>query len=118
MIEIYSDFRFESAHFLPNVPPGHPCGRMHGHSYRLRLFLRGELDPKFGWVRDFSEIDAAFEPLRAQLDHHLLNEIDGLANPTAEIIAEWLVQRLRPSLPELSHLTLCETADTGVTAYA
>ncbi|MCA8941430.1 MAG: 6-carboxytetrahydropterin synthase QueD [Planctomycetes bacterium] len=117
-MEIFQDFGFEAAHRLPNVPDGHPCGRMHGHSYRVRVTLRGELDPAMGWLCDYAEIMAAIEPLRAELDHHCLNEIDGLENPTAEIIATWMFERLRARLPMLDELTLRETATTGVTVRA
>lgn len=115
MTEIFQEFGFEAAHRLPHVSEGHPCGRLHGHSYRVRLTLRGELDPVLGWVRDYGEVMAVVEPVRAELDHHYLNEIDGLDNPTAEIIAAWLFDRLAPDLPELVELTLRETPDTGVT---
>lgn len=115
MIEIFHEFGFEAAHYLPQVPDGHPCGRMHGHSYRLTVTLAGEVDPQMGWLCDFAEVQQAWAPLFAQLDHHCLNEIDGLANPTAERIAEWIARRLSPALPLLRELTLRETATTGVT---
>lgn len=118
MIEIFFESRFEAAHVLPNVPEGHPCGRMHGHSYRVTLYLRGDLDPQQGWICDYADVHAAFEPLRQQLDHHCLNEIEGLENPTAELIAQWIFDRLKPELPGLDRLTLRETETTGVTVTA
>lgn len=86
-------FRFESAHFLPKVPEGHRCRNLHGHNYRVEIVLRGEIDER-GFVKDFGEVDAAVTPLIAQVDHKLLNEVPGLTNPTAEIIARWFLDHL------------------------
>jgi 6-pyruvoyltetrahydropterin/6-carboxytetrahydropterin synthase len=86
-------YHFESAHHLPLLPDGHKCKNVHGHNYRVDVILRGHLDAR-GFVKDFAEIDAEVAPLIKMLDHHLLNEIAGLENPTAEIIAAWLFQRI------------------------
>lgn len=86
-------YQFESAHFLPKVPQGHRCRNLHGHNYRVEVVLHGEVDER-GFVKDFGEIDAEMAPLIATLDHTLLNEVPGLENPTAEIIAQWLLDRL------------------------
>jgi len=86
-------YRFESAHFLPKVPDGHRCKNLHGHNYRVEIVLTGALDER-GFVADFHEIDAATAPLIAQVDHKLLNDVPGLENPTAEIIARWFLDRL------------------------
>lgn len=112
-MEIYKDFIFEAAHLLPNVPPGHKCGRLHGHSWKGRIYVRGQLDPDTGWIMDFADIKRAFEPLYRQLDHHYLNEIDGLENPTSEVVARWIWQRLKPSLPGLSRVLINETCTSG-----
>jgi 6-pyruvoyltetrahydropterin/6-carboxytetrahydropterin synthase len=112
-MEIFKTFKFEAAHVLPNVPPGHQCGRMHGHSYEVTVRLEGPVDPRLGWVRDFGEVKAAFQPLHERLDHHLLNEIDGLENPTSENLARWLWRALAKSLPELSEIAVKETATAG-----
>src|SRR5437762_11104539 len=98
-MEIFKEFTFEAAHRLPHVPVGHKCGRLHGHSYRFEIHVRGPIDDRLGWVIDFSDIKAAFRPLNEQLDHYYLNEIEGLDNPTSENLARWVWQRLRPSLP-------------------
>jgi 6-pyruvoyltetrahydropterin/6-carboxytetrahydropterin synthase len=113
-MEVFKDFTFDSAHFLPNVPPGHKCARMHGHTYRVRIVLEGPLHPVFGWVRDFADIKDAWKPLEAQLDHHVLNDIPGLDNPTAERIAAWIWQQLLPKLPELTRIEVYETPTSGV----
>lgn len=112
-MEIWKDFRFEAAHLLPHVPDGHKCKRLHGHSYRARVFVEGELDPKLGWVVDFADITEACEPVRKQLDHYYLNQIEGLENPTSEVLARWIWQRLKPSLPTLSRIEISETCTSG-----
>jgi len=86
-------YRFESAHFLPKLPESHRCRRLHGHNYRVDVVFGGALDVR-GFVRDFAEVDAELLPLIAQLDHRLLNEVPGLENPTAEVIAQWLLDRV------------------------
>lgn len=104
---------FEAAHHLPNVPPGHKCGRLHGHSFLVRLSVSGEVDPTTGWIIDFAEVKAAFAPIYDRLDHHYLNEIAGLENPTSEVLAKWIWQQLKPSLPQLSQVMIKETCTAG-----
>jgi 6-pyruvoyltetrahydropterin/6-carboxytetrahydropterin synthase len=87
------DYHFEAAHFLPNVADGHKCKRMHGHSYTVVVTVEGEVDPAMGWVIDFGDIDVVVGPVIAGLDHRLLNELPGLANPTSELLAAWLWNR-------------------------
>jgi 6-pyruvoyltetrahydropterin/6-carboxytetrahydropterin synthase len=113
-MQIYKEFSFDSAHFLPNVPDGHKCKEMHGHTYRLKVFIQGDLDPKLGWIMDFKELKDALLPVIDQLDHKLINNIKGLDNPTAENITVWIWNQIRPSLPLLSRLELYETPTTGV----
>lgn len=109
VVELVKDFRFEAAHWLPNVPEAHKCRRIHGHSFRGEVAVRGPLDPKLGWVIDFADLKRAVDPLVAQLDHYLLNEIEGLENPTAELLAVWIFKRLKEELPELHRVTIEET---------
>jgi 6-pyruvoyltetrahydropterin/6-carboxytetrahydropterin synthase len=113
MFEIYKEFRFEAAHRLPEVPPGHPCSTMHGHSYRCRVYVRGELKEPQGWVVDYHDIKRAFAPILKRLDHTCLNDIEGLANPTSEILARWIYERLAPNLPGLGAIEICETESSG-----
>ncbi|WP_036264378.1 6-carboxytetrahydropterin synthase QueD [Methylocapsa aurea] len=110
-MKITQAFRFEAAHLLPNVPEKHRCRRLHGHSYRVELRLEGEVDPLTGFVVDFFEIEAAFGPLLERLDHFYLNDIEGLENPTAENIAIWIFDRVRPKLPQLASVIVFETPD-------
>lgn len=112
-MDIYKEFRFEAAHRLPNLPPEHKCARLHGHSFRVELTLRGPLDPRLGWVRDFADVSEAFRPLFEELDHRYLNEVEGLENPTSEVIARWIFHRVKPALPELVTVTVRETCTAG-----
>jgi 6-pyruvoyltetrahydropterin/6-carboxytetrahydropterin synthase len=108
-VELVKDFRFEAAHFLPNVPDGHKCRRTHGHSFKGEVAVRGPLDPHLGWVMDFADLKAAVDPIVNRLDHYLLNEIAGLSNPTSEMLAIWLWNELAPRLPLLVRVTIEET---------
>ena len=112
--EIFREFSFESAHHLPNVPEGHKCSRLHGHSYRVSVHVTGDIDKRAGWVRDFSDLKLAFRPLLEKLDHFYLNEIPGLENPTSEVLAKWIWDRLVPRLPDLSEVRVRETCTSGV----
>jgi 6-pyruvoyltetrahydropterin/6-carboxytetrahydropterin synthase len=112
-MEIYKEFHFEAAHRLPNVAEGHKCARLHGHSFHVRICIAGEVGESSGWVMDFGDVKAAFAPLHEQLDHHYLNEIEGLENPTSENIARWIWQRLEGELPGLSGVEIRETCTSG-----
>jgi 6-pyruvoyltetrahydropterin/6-carboxytetrahydropterin synthase len=112
LMEIFKEFTFEAAHRLPNVDKDHKCAQLHGHSYRIEVHVRGAVDPVKGWVMDFADITTAFTPIRKELDHHLLNDIDGLSNPTSEHLALWIWQQLTPALP-LAAIVVKETASSG-----
>ncbi|MEM7164321.1 MAG: 6-carboxytetrahydropterin synthase QueD [Planctomycetota bacterium] len=115
--ELTHTFRFEAAHSLPHVPADHKCRRLHGHSFSVDVIVRGELDPKLGWLVDYGDIKAAVAPLREQLDHYHLNEIAGLENPTSENLAIWIWDRLQPGLPLLHSLTVRETCNNACTYF-
>ena len=110
-IELVRDYRFEAAHRLPRLPETHKCWRLHGHSFRFSLGLEGEVDPTTGFLIDFGDIDVIAEPIVDELDHRYLNEIAGLENPTSEVLAAWLWNRLKPQLPQLAHVTVAETCN-------
>ncbi|HEX2495057.1 MAG TPA: 6-carboxytetrahydropterin synthase QueD [Steroidobacter sp.] len=112
-MHIFRAFTIEAAHRLPNVPAGHKCARLHGHSFRIELHLRGAVDAHTGWIMDFADVKAAFEPVYGQLDHHYLNEIPGLENPTSENLARWIWHAVKPSLPLLSKVIVHETCNSG-----
>jgi 6-pyruvoyltetrahydropterin/6-carboxytetrahydropterin synthase len=112
-VELFKVFQIEAAHRLPNVPPGHKCARMHGHSFRIELHVAGPVDPVLGWVQDFAELSAAFAPLFEQLDHRCLNDVEGLENPTSERLAEWVWHHLKAALPLLTRVVVHETCTAG-----
>lgn len=113
-MEIFKQFTIEAAHRLPHVPEGHKCGRLHGHSFGIEVHVDGPVDPATGWVMDYADIKAAFAPLFDRLDHHYLNDVDGLDNPTSENLARWVWQHLQPSVPSLSQVVVRETCTGGV----
>lgn len=117
IVELVKDFRFEAAHFLPNVPEGHKCRRVHGHSFHVQVAVRGPLDPTLGWVMDFADLKGAVDPLVKELDHYLLNELAGLSNPTSEILAIWIWNRLAPMLATIHRVTIEETCTSRCHYY-
>jgi 6-pyruvoyltetrahydropterin/6-carboxytetrahydropterin synthase len=112
-MEIFKAFTIEAAHRLPNVPPGHKCSRLHGHSFRIEVHVRGPLDPELGWVLDFADIKSAFQSIEDQIDHRYLNDVEGLENPTSEHLARWIWKKLVPALPSLSKIVVQETCTSG-----
>ena len=112
-VEIWKEFSHESAHRLPNVPADHKCARMHGHSFKVEVHVRGDLHPEIGWVVDFADIGVAWRPLHDALDHRCLNDVPGLENPTSELLAKWIWARLKPTLPGLAKVVVRETCTSG-----
>ena len=112
-MEIFKRFTLEAAHRLPNVPAGHKCARLHGHSFQVEVHVSGEPDAHTGWVMDFADVKAAFAPLFNQLDHNCLNDIPGLENPTSERLAIWIWEHLKPALAPLSEVAVHETCTSG-----
>ena len=112
-MEIFKEFGFEAAHRLPNLPPDHKCFRLHGHSFRTRLYVKGPVNPDSGWIMDFADIKRVFKPILDQLDHRYLNDVEGLENPTSENIARWIWQRVHPLIPALSRVEVFETCTSG-----
>lgn len=108
-IQLSKSFRFEAAHSLPTFPEGHKCRRLHGHSFVVEVVVEGDVDAAKGYLIDYGDVKAATEPIRARLDHCHLNEIEGLENPTAEMLAAWIWERLKPKLPMLSEVIVHET---------
>ena len=108
-IELRKTFQFEAAHLLPRLPANHKCRRLHGHSFKVEIAVAGDCDPKLGWLMDYADIADAFKPLWELLDHHYLNEVPGLENPTSESVAVWIWDRLKPKLPLLTEIVVAET---------
>lgn len=113
-VEIYKEFSFDAAHFLPNVPLGHKCANMHGHTYYVKIGAKDQIDPLLGWVEDFGYFKKLWEPLNNTLDHKVLNEVIGLENPTAENIAIWIWNKIKPEMPHLIYIEVKETPTSGV----
>lgn len=111
--EIFREFTFEAAHRLPRVPDGHKCSRLHGHSYRVVIYVAGPVDEEMGWVLDFGDLKAAWRPLHDTLDHYCLNDVPGLENPTSEVLAAWIWDRLVGGLPGLRAVEVRETCTSG-----
>ena len=112
-MEIFKEFSIEAAHRLPHVPEGHKCARLHGHSFKVTIFVEGPVGYSTGWIMDFGDIKSAFAPIYQQLDHHYLNDIQGLENPTSENLAAWIWHQLKPRLPLLSRIQIKETCTSG-----
>ena len=110
---IFKDFRFEAAHFLPNVPDNHKCKRMHGHSYKVRVSVKGNRGEKSGWVMDFADLKAEVGAIVDPLDHQCLNEIEGLENPTAENLAVWIWNKIKNRIPGIFEVHVYESATSG-----
>ena len=112
-VRLSKTFRFEAAHSLPTFPQGHKCRRLHGHSFRFDVIVEGDVDPAKGYLIDYGDIKRAVGPIVDELDHFYLNEIEGLANPTAEVIAGWLWKRIKPALPMLAEIVVHETCTSS-----
>jgi len=111
-MKLYKEFTFEAAHKLPLVHKDHKCFQLHGHSFKVRVYVEGPVN-ELGWVIDFADLKAICKPWIEKLDHSFLNEIDGLENPTSENIAAWLWDRLVDQLPQLSTIEIMETCTSG-----
>ena len=112
-MEIYKEFIFESAHLLPNMPDGHKCGRLHGHSFKASIYVSDTPGEVSGWIMDYGDLKRIFQPIYEELDHNYLNDIEGLENPTSEVLAQWIWRRLKPDLPQLSAVLINETCTSG-----
>lgn len=108
-MEIFVVFYFDAAHRLPQVSLEHKCNQTHGHTFRVEIHLKGELDEHKGWIMDFSQVKQICQPYIDRLDHSFLNEIEGLENPTSEIIAIWLWNKIKPQLPGLTKVVVQES---------
>ena len=109
LVRLSKSFHFEAAHDLPTFPADHKCRRLHGHSFRFDVVVEGEVDSAKGYLIDYGDIKKAAEPIVRRLDHYYLNEIDGLENPTSEVLAKWLFDRLKQALPQLAAIIVHET---------
>ena len=111
-VELKQQFQIDSARQLIGLPPEHPCSRMHGHTFKIVLTLVGEVNPKTGWFKDYHEISKSMEPLIKMIDHQVLIQVPGLANPTSEYLCQWLFERAHVLFPELVRVSVSETPTT------
>lgn len=107
-VELSRTYHFAAAHHLPHAPEGHKCRRLHGHSYRLDVTVRGEVDARSGWLLDYADIDKVVKPVLAEIDHRTLNDVPGLENATSEVLAGWLWTRLAGALHGLHRVSISE----------
>ena len=105
-MELAYRFGFDAAHYFGHFSPGHPNHGVHGHSFQVEVALRGEPDAHTGFIVDFAELEQVCAELRRALDHRLLNELEGLAQPSLENLCSWIWARLAPRLPSLSRVTV------------
>jgi 6-pyruvoyltetrahydropterin/6-carboxytetrahydropterin synthase len=112
-MEIFIIFSFDAAHRLPQVPTTHKCSQLHGHTFQVEIHVSDALDPEKQWVIDFADIKAICAPVIERLDHTYLNDIEGLENPTSEMIASWIWNQIKPKLPILSKVVVQESPHSG-----
>jgi len=124
MYTITKEFCFEAAHQLVGVPVGHPCGNIHGHSYRIQVVLRSGALVEPGWIEDYRNLDDV-KKLVALMDHSNLNDLFlkekenqpelfklRTTETTAENLAWWLYQKIKPAHPLLDSVRVSETQKT------
>lgn len=110
---IWKEFKFDSAHALSSLPDGHKCGNMHGHTFTLRVYVKGRHDGRKPWVMDFGDIKKVVGPIVDSLDHSLLNETTGLDDPTCENLCLWFWDKLRGRIPGLHKVYISESPSSG-----
>jgi 6-pyruvoyltetrahydropterin/6-carboxytetrahydropterin synthase len=112
-VRLSKTFHFEAAHDLPTFPDGHKCRRLHGHSFRFDVIVEGKVDAAKGYLIDYGDIKTAAEPIVRRLDHYYLNKIEGLSNPTSEVLAKWIFDQLKPALAPLTAIVVHETCTSS-----
>ena len=112
-VRLSKTFHFEAAHDLPTFPVDHKCRRLHGHSFRFDVVVEGDVNPATGYLIDYGDIRKAADPLVRRLDHFYLNEIEGLSNPTSEVLSRWIYDKLKPELPLLAAIIVHETCTSS-----
>jgi 6-pyruvoyltetrahydropterin/6-carboxytetrahydropterin synthase len=112
IMELKQHFQIESARFLPNLDKAHPCSRMHGHSFKIILTIKGPVLAPYNWVMDYHEINEVVQPVLKMLDHQVLNDIEGLENPTSEMLAYWIYKKIISRIPLLTSVNVSETPTT------
>ena len=106
MYELCKGFRFEAAHTLDRTVDAEPSRRIHGHSYRAEVAVRGEPDPRTGMIIDASLLESALAGAQDGLDHRFLDEVAGLGPATLENLAAWIWRSLAPTVAGLTRVTV------------
>tara|TARA_B100000427_G_C15461026_1_gene574057 strand:+ start:528 stop:884 length:357 start_codon:yes stop_codon:yes gene_type:complete len=112
-MDVYKTFSIEAARSLPNLPDKHPCKNTHGHSFKITITIHGKINTQTGFVLDFGDIITAFKPIKEQIDHAYLNDINGLENPSSENLCVWIWDQLSKTLPAIKQIEIKETDSTG-----
>lgn len=116
-MRIKKSITFDAAHFLDHDPDARPYARLHGHSFVMEVEIAGEPDPEAGWVVDFGDVEEALTDIRGQLDHRLLNEVEGLERPTLENICQWAAARLKAKFPGLKTVRVSRPSNGETCIY-
>lgn len=117
MYELSREFRFDAAHTLQRTVDVEPSRRIHGHSYRAEVVVRGRPDPETGMIIDLSLFDQALEEARDGLDHRFLDEIKDLGPTTIENLSSWIWRKVAPVCPNLWRVTVRRDSDTGACSF-
>lgn len=110
---LYREFTIEAGRYLPAISADHPCARMHGHTFVVQVHVMGPVQKDTGWIMDFAELDDKIQTIREELDHKVLNDVIGLENPTTELMARWIWDRLARDLSGLSKVVIQENPQSG-----
>ena len=112
---VYRTFRFHAARFLPNLHDKHICKKIHGHTFNLTVYIYGPIKNPEGFVIDFFDIDVVLnKKILPLIDHKLLNDVEGLNNPTSEHLIKWIWDNIVNEFSGLRKLQLSEDHGTGI----
>ena len=117
MFELSKQFRFESAHTLERSIDTEPSRRIHGHSYRAEVTVRGNADSKSGMVVDLGVFERALVSTREGLDHHMLDDIPDLGPATLENLSAWIWKRVASVAPGLTRVTVYRDSNGESCSY-
>jgi len=117
MWELTKSFRFDASHTLDRSIEAEASRRIHGHSYRAEVTVRGETDAKTGMVVDFGLLERTLAQTRDGLDHHLLDHVPDLGPATMENLAAWIWRRLAPVTKGLVKVTVFRDSQAESVTY-
>lgn len=117
MFELSSQFRFDAAHTLDRMIDAEPSRRIHGHSYRAEITVRGRPDPVSGMVVDLGLLERTMADVRDGLDHRFLDEIEDLGPATMENLCRWIWAKLSPTITNLFRVTVYRDSGCHACSY-